>query len=222
MSRRPGVPPVVLVLAKAPVPGRSKTRLAPGFGSDGAARLAAAALADTLLAVAAAPAARRVLVLDGDLTLGCPPPCRSWAGLIAGFEVVRQAHGDHTDRIVAAFELVDGPALLIGTDTPQVTPALLTLPGGGPVLDDPPGRAAHLGPAVDGGWWAMALPRARRDARTGALQRGRLVAAGFAVRDLPCLRDVDEPEDAHAVAAAAPGTWFAAQLRVEAAAPVAR
>lgn len=227
MSRPPGAPPVLLVLGKAPVPGRSKTRLVPGFGPEGAARLAAAALADTLLAVAAAPAARRVLVLDGDLGRGSPPPCGSWAGLTAGFEVVPQVGGDHTDRIVAAFERVDGPALLIGTDTPQVTPALLTLPASHP-------GAAHLGPAVDGGWWAMALPRARRDAhrvlhgvptstpRTGALQRERLATAGFAVHDLPPLRDVDEPGDAHAVAAATPGTWFAAQLRAEVAVPAAR
>ena len=41
----------LLVMAKAPVPGQAKTRLAPVFGSDGAARIAAAALLDTLDAV---------------------------------------------------------------------------------------------------------------------------------------------------------------------------
>ena len=52
----------ILVVAKAPVAGLAKTRLAPAFGADGAAELAAAALLDTLVAVRGAsvgPAYRR-------------------------------------------------------------------------------------------------------------------------------------------------------------------
>ena len=41
----------VLVMAKAPVPGRVKTRLCPPLTPDEAAEIAAAALADTLAAV---------------------------------------------------------------------------------------------------------------------------------------------------------------------------
>lgn len=200
----------LLVLAKAPVPGRSKTRLAPAFGPDGAARLAGAALADTLDAVAAAPATRRVLVLDGDPHAVERPP---------GVEVVRQADGGHADRIVAAFEGCDGPALLVGMDTPQVTPALLT-------IDTCATVDASLGQAEDGGWWALALREPRRyarrvlegvpmsTARTGRIQRARLVAAGLLVADLPVLRDVDDPADALAVAASVPWTRFAAALGV--------
>lgn len=199
--------PTILVLAKAPVPGRSKTRLAPAYGFDGAAELAAAALADTLAAVAAAAARRRVLVLDG-----APVP-----SLPAGFDVVPQVAGDHAHRIAAALEIAEGPALLVGMDTPQVTPELLTIDP-----DDPAG--AWLGPAWDGGWWALGLRDPRRSAarvlhgvpmstpRTGAEQRRRLLAEGLAVVDLPMLRDVDEPADAVAVAAAHPGTRFAATL----------
>ncbi|HYY12456.1 MAG TPA: DUF2064 domain-containing protein, partial [Kineosporiaceae bacterium] len=117
------------------------------------------------------------------------------------------------DRIAAAFELADGPALLVGMDTPQLTPALLTLPG--------EGADAWLGPAEDGGWWALALREPRRDARrvlagvrmstpeTGSEQRRSLLAAGLRVADLPVLRDVDEPADALAVAALVPGRRFA-------------
>ncbi|HVN12882.1 MAG TPA: DUF2064 domain-containing protein [Kineosporiaceae bacterium] len=200
----------LLVLAKAPVPGRSKTRLAPAFGPDGAARLAAAALADTLDAVAATPAARRVLVLDGDPDVVAPPP---------GVEVVRQADGGHAERIAAAFEGCDGPALLVGMDTPQVTPALLGIDTSGAV-------DAWLGQAEDGGWWGLALREPRRyarrvlegvpmsTARTGSAQRVRLVAAGLRVADLPVLRDVDEPADAVAVAASAPWTRLAAAVGV--------
>lgn len=199
----------LLVLAKAPRPGLSKTRLAPAYGPDGAAALAAAALADTLAAAAAARVARRVLVLDGGPVPGVPP----------GFEVVPQAGGPHGHRIAAALAAVDGPALLIGMDTPQVTPDLLS-----PELTDP-GIGAWFGPAEDGGWWALGLREPGRFAhrvlagvpmstsRTGAIQRERLVATGLVVADLPALRDVDEPADAEAVAAAAPGTRFAAALR---------
>lgn len=200
--------PTLLVLAKAPEPGRSKTRLAPAFGADGAARLAAAALADTLDAVAAVPAARRLLVLAGPPDAVPVPRCVT---------VVPQAGGGHAERIAAAFELVAGPALLVGMDTPQLTPGLLAIDLGTPV-------DAWLGRAEDGGWWALGLRHARRDARrvlagvpmstsrTGRVQRERLVAAGLRVADLPVLRDVDEPADAAAVARAAPASRFAAAV----------
>ncbi len=197
----------VLVLAKEPRPGHSKTRLVPAFGADGAARLAAAALADTLDTARRTVAGRRVLVLDGSPEF---LPCR-------GFEVLPQVDGPHVARIIAAFESVPGTAVLIGMDTPQVTAAHLTLDLAAPV-------DAWIGPAEDGGWWALGLRHARRDARrvlgavpmstpaTGARTRESLMREGLRVADLPTLRDVDEVDDAYAVARCVPGTRFAAQL----------
>ncbi len=215
MSPLPTVPLLtILVLAKTPCPGRSKTRLAPEFGPDGAAALAAAALADTLDVVAATPAARGVLVLAGDGTPPLPP----------GIAVVPQAAGSHAERIAAALAQAPGPALLIGMDTPQVTAELLAID-----LADP-GPQAWIGLAEDGGWWALGLREPGRYAHqvlvgvpmstpvTGAIQRDRLLSAGLAVADLPVLRDVDEPADARVVAACAPGTRFARQLAAHAAA----
>ena len=60
---------VLIVLAKAPVPGRVKTRLCPPATPEQAARLAAAALADTLAAAARVPATAVVVALDGELTV---------------------------------------------------------------------------------------------------------------------------------------------------------
>ena len=106
----------LLVIAKDPRPGHCKTRLCPPCRPEQAAQLAAAALADTLAVVAATPAARRVLVLDGD-------PAR-WRG--AGLEIVPQ-HGDGlAQRLANAFADVGGPALLVGMDTPQLSAELLT------------------------------------------------------------------------------------------------
>lgn len=189
----------LLVIAKEPVPGRVKTRLTPPFSPVDAARLAEAALADTLAAVAAAPARRRVLVLEGAPGAWLPP----------GIEVVPQAAGGLDERLAAAFSLCAGPTLLIGMDTPQVTPALLTVDGA---------AGAWFGPAVDGGFWAIGL--AEPDPAlllgvpmsvpyTGEVQRRRLVDAGLAVHDLPLLRDVDTARDARLVAAEAPGSRFA-------------
>src|SRR5581483_11969385 len=62
-----GLPVTLLVVAKAPEPGRAKTRLAAAVGDRVAAAIAAAALLDTLDAVAAAPLAARVVALTGDL-----------------------------------------------------------------------------------------------------------------------------------------------------------
>ncbi|WP_328862214.1 TIGR04282 family arsenosugar biosynthesis glycosyltransferase [Streptomyces sp. NBC_00306] len=193
----------LLVIAKEPRPGRVKTRLTPPFTSHEAAELAEAALADTLHAVAATPASRRVLVLDGTPGPWLPP----------GFDVVPQCAGGLDERLADAFAHCDGPALLIGMDTPQVTPELLTV--------DFAACDAFFGPAEDGGFWALGLahpdPALLRGvpmstAGTGAVQRDRLLAAGLRVRDLPRLRDVDTAADAQAVAALAPHGCFAARL----------
>ncbi|MGX9882482.1 TIGR04282 family arsenosugar biosynthesis glycosyltransferase [Streptomyces sp. NPDC002276] len=193
----------LLVIAKEPRPGRVKTRLTPPFTPEEAAALAEASLADTLHALLATPARRRVLVLDG-----APGP---W--LPAGFDVVPQCGGGLDERLAAAFAGCAGPALLIGMDTPQVTPALLTV--------DFAGCDAYFGPAEDGGFWALGLadpdPALLRGVpmstpTTGAVQRARLTAAGLRVRDLPPLRDVDTAYDAELVAAEAPLGRFAREL----------
>ncbi|MEV7420220.1 DUF2064 domain-containing protein [Streptomyces sp. NPDC089919] len=196
----------LLVIAKEPVPGRVKTRLTPPFTPAEAAALAAAALADTLAAVAATPADRHVLVLDG-----APGP---W--LPAGFEVVPQCGGGLDRRLAAAFAGCPGPALLIGMDTPQVTPDLLA-----PALDFGT-YDAWFGPAEDGGFWALGL--AAPDPalllgvpmsvpETGAEQYARLRAAGLRTGLLPRLRDVDAAADAAEVAALVPDGRFAAVHR---------
>lgn len=191
----------LLVLAKAPVPGRSKTRLTPPLTDVEAAAVAEAALADTLEAVAACGADRRVLALDGE-----PGP---W--LPEGFEVVPQADGTFNERLAAAWAHAGGPGLQIGMDTPQVTPELLTV--------DFADCDAWFGPAADGGFWALGLADPDPDLlrgvpmstpHTGAAQRRRL--DGLRVRDLPLLRDVDTARDAAAVAGAAPDGRFAARL----------
>ncbi len=199
-------------MVKEPRPGRVKTRLCPPYTPAEAARLAAAAIDDTLAAVLATPAARRVVVVEGE----------SDGWLPAGLDLLPQRGGGLDERLAAAFEDTYAgaalPMLLIGMDTPQVSPALLAAAGAA-LLSRPGG--AVLGAATDGGWWALGLPRPDSSlligvpmstARTGEAQRERLRAAGLRVTDLPAMTDVDTAADAHRVAAAAPGTRFAAAL----------
>jgi rSAM/selenodomain-associated transferase 1 len=194
------------VIAKAPAPGRSKTRLCPPLSPIEAAELAEAALRDTLAAVTDAAVARAVVVLDG--------PSGPW--LPAGVEVIPQRGDGLDERLANAFSELRGPALIIGMDTPQVSPALLER--GVRVLR---AAGAVLGPALDGGYWAIGLrdpdPRALRgvpmsSAVTLAAQRLRLRELGVSVAELAPLRDVDTYADAIAVAAAAPDTAFARAL----------
>jgi len=183
----------VLVMAKSPVAGRVKTRLCPPCTSQEAAELAEAALADTLDAVAACGASRRIVALDG-----APGP---W--LPAGFEVIPQVTGTFDRRLAAAWASAGGPGVQIGMDTPQVTAGLLD--DALAALDT---STAALGLAVDGGWWAIGLRRP--DAAvfldvpmstngTGAAQLARLRQLGHAVTPLPALVDLDTIDDLHAV-----------------------
>lgn len=198
----------ILVIAKSPVPGFVKTRLCPPCTSLEAADIAAAALADTLSVVAQTNPSARVLVLDG--------PPGPW--IPDGFVIVPQLGRGLDERLANAFAAVTGPALLIGMDTPHVssdelataTDTLLA-----PEVD------AVLGPAVDGGWWAIGLRRG--DPRvfvgvpmstdhTGRDQLARLDELGHRTVTLHTKRDVDTFEDAEEVARMIPESRFAATL----------
>jgi glycosyltransferase A (GT-A) superfamily protein (DUF2064 family) len=199
----------IVVVAKEPRPGRVKTRLCPPCTPRQASGLAGAALADTVDAVSATAAARRVLLLDG----AYEPP--------AGWSVVAQQGDGLADRLANGFvDTAYGTTstLLIGMDTPQVTTALLDEVAGG--LSD---ADAVLGPALDGGWWALALrvpawgrllagvPMSRPE--TGQLTLRALREAGLTVSLGPPLRDVDTAADLPPVAAECGDTRFARAVR---------
>jgi uncharacterized protein len=198
----------LIVIAKDPFLGRSKTRLCPPCSPGQAAALAEAALRDTLDVVACTPAGRKVLVLDGD--------AHRWRR--RGFDVIPQRGGGLEERIAAAFEDVAGPALLVGMDTPQLTSELLA--EGLDALARP-GVDAVLGPALDGGYWSVGLRAPRRAAFAGVpmstpqtlrRQRSQLRQLGMRIHEQLPLRDVDTIEDARAVALQAPRTRFASTL----------
>jgi len=213
----PGLGAVALVMAKAPVPGQAKTRLAARVGPEAAADVAAAALLDTLDACESAfGAARSHLALTGDLAAAARGDeiisrLRAWtvhqqrgAGFAARLAHAHQDVGRHAEA----------PVVQVGMDTPHVNGAHLR-----EVVVLLEGTDAVLGPALDGGWWVLGLRNhAPAAALTGvpmstestcAETEAALAAAGAAVVLTRSLSDVDTVEDAAAVAGEAPGSRFA-------------
>jgi rSAM/selenodomain-associated transferase 1 len=198
------LPAQLLVLAKAPRAGFSKTRLTPPLTPEQAADVARASLEDTLAVALDTPVARRTVVLDGPSGPWLPP----------GFDVQPQSPGPFwarlTEAFATAYDSAALPMLLIGMDTPQVTTELLT---GAVEALLTPGTDAVLGLAEDGGWWALGLRRPHPQlfegiemstSRTGAQQVARLAALGLRTQALPVLRDVDEVSDLRDVVAQLP------------------
>jgi glycosyltransferase A (GT-A) superfamily protein (DUF2064 family) len=197
----------LVLIAKEPLPGKVKTRLTPALTPEQAAELAAACIRDTLAAIAPVPATRRVLAFDG---------VRIPAGA-EDYDLLSQADGTLDLRLGAIFDEIDGPILLIGMDTPQLTAEDLA-----PVFSAwPDDIDAWFGPASDGGFWALGMREPNGDLirgvamsedSTGEQQLARLLAAGLRVGMLRELLDVDTIIDAHTVADDAPHGAFASTL----------
>lgn len=219
-DHRQQIPVTVLVVAKAPVPGLAKTRLAATLGDDAAADIAAAALLDTLDAVAETPVETRVVAMTGDLDNAC----RSAAirDRLGAFTVIDQRGNGFAERLANAHAdaaVFGRPILQIGMDTPQVTAELLT--DCARVLMTAP---ALLGMARDGGWWVLGVadastaqclidvPMSRSD--TGAVTLRAIQNTGVAVTLVEELHDVDTVDDIEAVRTrCGPSSRFVATTR---------
>ncbi|WP_326550761.1 TIGR04282 family arsenosugar biosynthesis glycosyltransferase [Micromonospora sp. NBC_01813] len=215
---------VLVVMAKSPVAGQVKTRLCPPATPADAARIAAAALLDTIDAVRNTAGVSPVLALAGRLADADGPAgtAAELAAATSGWQVLPQRGADLADRLANAHADVAAAypgeqVLQIGMDTPQLTADRLT-----DAVDLLTDAGAVLGPAVDGGWWALGLqnpcdadvlrtvPMSTADTgrRTWLALHGR----GLFVARLPLLRDVDDWGDALAVARLVPGGRFARQV----------
>lgn len=211
---------VVLVVAKAPVPGKAKTRLTPPASQEQAAEIAAAGLLDTLDVVRRTPDVITVVAWTGDIAAASR--CEELIPALAAVTVVTQRGPSFADRLAAAHADTGRarpghPVLQIGMDTPQIDPDLLAASAA--PLHERHGPDAVLGPASDGGWWALGVrepghaavlrnvPMSHPD--TGEQTLRALRAAGLHVELLPEISDVDTMPDAQQVAAQVPGSRFA-------------
>jgi len=141
-------PATLLVFAKPPRIGLSKTRLARGVGQTAARRIADFTLARTLRA-AQASGCRVNVYVSPDRLAGQRGGRRAFKGL----HLKPQGAGDLTQRLGRGFrEAPPGPVMFIGTDTPDISPARLKQAVRTLRRSD-----AVFGPALDGGFWLFGL-----------------------------------------------------------------
>ncbi len=194
------VPAAIAIMAKAPMPGLSKTRLMPALGPRGAARAQRRFTLNTL------HLARQAAL--GAVTLHCAPDAqhRFFRALrrVLGVACEAQPDGDLGVRMLGAcarhFARDPGqPLLLVGTDCAVLAPghlqqAALALEQNNVVLI----------PAQDGGYVLIGMrslvPEVFEDiawstAEVLAQTRIQLQRAAVSWQELPALWDVDEPTD---------------------------
>jgi len=205
MAMCPGNPNgvAIAILAKAPLPGLAKTRLAPVLGADGAANLQARFIAHT---VATAQSAAL-----GPVTLWVAPdphhPVFQAIAAPPGVALAAQPEGDLGARMMAAVEAARGPALVVGTDCPALTPEHLR--AAARALVD--GIDVVIIPVDDGGYGLIGMQRPQPALFEGMIwstssvmaeTRRRLSRLGLSWREPARLWDIDRPADLDRLAGA--------------------
>jgi hypothetical protein len=199
-------PVAIAVLAKAPLPGLAKTRLAAALGDEGAADLQARFIARTATTAQSAAVGPVTLWAEPDLH---HPVFQTMAAL-CDVALAIQPEGDLGARMIAAVEAAHGPAIVVGTDCPTLTPehlraAALALLDGVDVV---------IVPVEDGGYGLIGMQRPEPALFQGMIwstplvmaeTRRRLTRLGLSWREPARLWDVDWPADLDRLAGAGLG-----------------
>jgi len=144
---------VLIVVAKEPLAGRTKTRLCPPFTAEGAAELYRCLMVDTLALAAGLPIADRALAYT-------PAGARTYfAGLVPdGFRLVAQEGANLGERLANALrthlELGYQRAVIMNSDGPTLP--LSCLEEAFHALDT---ADVTLGPGHDGGYYLIGVKR---------------------------------------------------------------
>ncbi|MFQ3661124.1 MAG: TIGR04282 family arsenosugar biosynthesis glycosyltransferase [Chloroflexaceae bacterium] len=187
----------LLIFAKQPAAGQTKTRLCPPLSPAAAAELYACFLRDTLAMVRQVPASARVIVYQPEEAAGY------FRALAPDFALLPQQGADLGERLDRCLTTVlnadPGAAVLIGTDIPT-----LPAPYVAHAFDLLAAHDLVLGPSDDGGYYligtrrpyprlvrevTMSTPRVLHDTLAIAAELGLRVAL------LPGWYDVDTPAD---------------------------
>jgi rSAM/selenodomain-associated transferase 1 len=185
------MPPVIILFAKAPVPGKVKTRLTPHLTPPQAARLHQALVEDTWCRLQQL-ADIATLELHTDIATDAWPEITHRKTQVDGHLGVRMLHA-----LSKAFEQGAPQAMIVGSDIPELPVDHLRL------LLDSPSQVA-LGPVRDGGYYAISCrathPNMFDDVRWSTSHAladtiNCCARAGLSVSVGPSWHDVDSPED---------------------------
>jgi len=183
----------LVVMAKQPVMGRVKTRLAASIGAVEATRTSRVMLQALLRRLARDPRWTTWLAASPD---AAARPAR-WQGETRPC-LIAQGRGDLGGRMQSLIErLPPGPVVIIGSDIPEIVPADIAA-----TLHLLGSHDAVFGPAADGGYWLAGLARRRslrpftnvRWSGPDALADTLANLAGRRVALLRTLSDVDTAE----------------------------
>lgn len=189
---------LLIVFARFPLPGKTKTRLIPTLGEHGAARLHRDMARHTIGAAGRLlPEVRVELWCDGGTkeeigeSFGSDMPVRHQSGGNLGQRML--------DAFSHSFSRGFERVVLAGTDCPFLTPEILKQ-----AFHELASADCVLGPAHDGGYYLIGLSRPCPEVFEGISwggsevldqTRARARAAGVSVSMLEVLHDIDRPED---------------------------
>lgn len=188
----------LLIFAKAPTPGRCKTRLSPALGEHGAADLAARMLATTLAFAQEAGFAE--VILCGDPS----PDDAAWQAQNLPENITRVAQGDgdlgaRMQRAVEATLVNHHAVIVVGTDCVELSSDWLREAQAALAEHD-----AIIHPSEDGGYTLLGLRQSHPSvfcdmpwstARVAKMTYERLDALGWTYQIRAPSHDIDTPED---------------------------
>ena len=190
----------LIIFSRYPQPGKTKTRMIPALGADGAARLQRKMTEHTLNTAKQLLSNRNITIeihfAGGDLEL-----MRQWLG--KDLQYVAQVGGDLGEKMRSAFDRAFSSGkqrvVTIGIDCPDIDSIILNN-----AFDSLQNHDLTLGSAADGGYYLIGLDRAVPQlfdninwGTERVLEQTNNIAnkLDLQVHYLPTLSDVDRPED---------------------------
>lgn len=190
----------LIVFTRYPEPGKTKTRLIPVLGAEGAARFQRQMTQQTLAQVKELKAFRPLSV-EVHFAGGNQQLMQDWLGSDIIYR--EQSEGDLGRRMALAFKESFSVGMtgvvIIGTDCPDLKAQLMVK-----AFDALEENDLVLGPALDGGYYLIGLRRLIPELFTGiswstaeVLEQTISIAGRLsqAIAFLPLLNDIDRPED---------------------------
>ena len=190
----------LIIFTRYPEPGKTKTRMIPALGEEGAAKLQRQMTEDTLVKAKKLQEFHPVFV-EIHFTGGNQPLMQAWLGADVIYR--QQNEGDLGNRMASAFEASFAAGMtgvvIIGTDCPDLDTQIMA-----DAFQFLKANDLVLGPAQDGGYYLIGLRRlvpelfVGIDWGTSQVRQQTVEIAdnlGLAIAFLPILYDIDRPED---------------------------